>query len=496
MPVPPISALESAVLESNAISLGVSVESLMENAGRAVAEEAGHVLPKAPARVAILTGMGNNGGDGSTAAFYLQQWGHLPELWLLGSPEGIRTPAARHAFDRVRRRLPVHLGPPTAEELKPFPLVIDALLGTGQSGPLRGAYAAGAEAIARAQVPVLSVDVPSGEGSPDGVRATWTVALTAPKIGIEPERTGQLIVRDIGIPPKAREETGPGEFHYFRPPGPEGRAARVVILGGGPYSGAPALSGLAALRAGAERATLLCPSAIASEVGAYSPVLVVEKVGGDRFEPSDLPAVLEKLRAMRFHAVAVGMGAGRAPTTVEFFSRLLDALPPEVPVVVDADALEAATRPPKSEFRARPFVLTPNPGELHRLSGDPRELSEPERIGVVEGLAAANQVTFLAKGSPDVVASPGRRVVNRHHHPAATVAGVGDVLDGVVAALLAARVEPYAAARLAAYWVGDAGIRVFGRAGYGVLATDVLEELPVALIDGLRRIGRGQTSSP
>jgi ADP-dependent NAD(P)H-hydrate dehydratase / NAD(P)H-hydrate epimerase len=489
MPERAISALESAVIEANAIALGWSVATLMESAGRAVAEEAARVLPPAPSKVAIVAGSGNNGGDGSTAAFYLQQWGYAPELWMVRPASEIRSPASRQAFERIRRRLPTHLEVPAAGDLEGFPLLIDALLGTGQSGALREPYASACRAIRDSNAPVLSVDVPSGEGEPGAVRARWTVALTAPKTSAAGAEAGTIIVRDIGIPRVAREETGPGEFALFPRLGPSGRSARLVIFGGGPYAGAPALAGLAALRSGAERATIFTPASTSREVQSFSPTLVVEPLGEDHFRAGDVSRAVERLGQLRYGAIALGMGAGRDPETVDFFAQLLERLPKRVPCLLDADALEAVVRP-RIGSEERSLLLTPNAGELLRLAHRSGEPEEAERIGLVEGLASVHALTVLAKGAPDILGGPTRHLINRHHHPAASVAGVGDVLDGVGGALLAGGLDPFSAGRLAAYWVGDAGVRAFGLKSYGVLATDVIEALPTALADGLRRLGR------
>jgi NAD(P)H-hydrate epimerase len=481
-------ARDMAVMESNALALGVSIDNLMENAGRAVAEEVVRHLPQGSARVAVLAGTGNNGGDGTCAAFYLAQWGYAPEVWIVRAPAEIRSAPARRCYDRIAHRAPVHFGVPTPGELSGFPLALDALLGTGQSGELRPPYSVAVGSLRESGVPVLSVDVPSGLGAANAVRPRWTVTLTCLKVGMEPENSGEVVVRDIGIPRAAMTEAGPGEFHLFPLPPPTGRVGRVVVVGGGPYAGAPALTALAALRAGAERATVICPVSVAAQVQSFSPALVVFGVGSDRLKPESLPAVQRFLAENRHDALALGMGAGRAPSTVAALTELLRSLPPSTPVLVDADGLEAALAARPGAEPARPWVLTPNSGELLRLTRLPGPATTEERRSAAERLARENGLTVLAKGDPDEIADLDRSYVNRHHHPSGTVAGVGDLLSGVVAALLAQGLDPLSAARLGAYWVGDAGLRVFERKSYGLIATDILEELPSSLAEGLARI--------
>ncbi|HTT34711.1 MAG TPA: NAD(P)H-hydrate dehydratase [Thermoplasmata archaeon] len=489
----PISPAEMAVIERNAIALGVSLDALMENAGRAVAEEAVRHLPSPPARVAVLAGTGNNGGDGTCAAHYLGQWGYAPEIWIVRAPAEIRSPAARRCFDRAALEFPVHVGVPRPVELGEFALVIDALLGTGQAGALRLPYRDAVHAAREAGAPILSVDEPTGLGADDALRPRWTVALHGLKTGMTAERCGELVVRAIGIPPEAQAFTGPGEFlRYPAPSGAGGhpRPGRVVVIGGGPFAGAPALAALAALRAGAERATVLAPLPAADRVQGFSPDLVVRAVGEDHFRPADLPTLEAGLAEMTVDAVVVGMGIGRAAPTVEAMGKLLPALVARFPTVIDADALDAFAGPLPEEADRHPVVLTPNLTEFARALGGEAFGSADERLEEARRRAAARRVTLLVKGEEDLVTDARRSARNRHHPRALAVGGAGDLLAGVVGALLAKGLPGVAAGRLASYWVGEAGYRAAARAGPGLTATDVLEELAPTLVAGLERVGR------
>jgi NAD(P)H-hydrate epimerase len=486
----PLSSLEMSVVEQNSVALGITLDALMENAGRATAEEATRHLPSPPARVAVVAGTGNNGGDGTCAAFYLLQWGYSPEIWLVHPPVEIRSRAAQRCFDRVKNRVPVRIGVPRPEELATMPLIVDALLGTGQSGRLRPPIREAVTAIRTSGVPVLSVDVPTGITDPDGLRPSWTVTFTIPKEEMEEGKVGELSIRDIGMPPNAWRQTGPGEFHFFpAPKEPRGRNGRVIVIGGGPYTGAPALAGLAAMRAGAERATVVTPEIAAPAVRAASPNLIVRAAGSDRFRPQDVPGILEIVRSVPCGAVVLGMGAGAHPETTEALGAIIGALAPELPLVVDADAL-VALPPTPGESPAVGIVATPNSGEFERVFHGPPGGSLEERCAHAERVAQERGVTLLVKGSPDILTDGERTVGNSHHHLAMTVGGVGDVLGGVLGSLLAQGVRPLHAARLATYWTGEAGLRAAAHRGYGILATDVVEELPAALVVGLQRVER------
>jgi len=483
----PLTSTEMEVVEANAGALGVSVDALMERAGRAIAEEAIGHLTVTPGRVAIVAGAGNNGGDGTCAAHYLLEWGHRPELWLVRPPSQIYSHAARRCYERVAARLPVHVGIPTEKELQAFPLILDALLGTGQNGPLRSPYAEAVRAIVASRVPTLAVDVPTGTRDPAGLVPNWTVTL---KAEMDPTRAGEVSVRDIGIPPAAWSETGPGEFLFFPAStlNGQGRRGRVVVIGGGPYAGAPALAALAALRSGAERATVFAPGGAADRVQAFSPNLVVRAFGQGSFGAADVEPIVHALQAAPPEAVVLGMGAGADPATLTALGRLEAALAGHYPLVVDADALRSLPSAVGKVPPGAPLVATPNVGEFVRDFEGTRDSPEEKTRHHVAAVAQRFGMTLVRKGDPDIVSDGLVIVENRRHSPYQTVAGAGDVLGGVLGSLLAEGLPGVHAARLATYWVGEAGIRAGGSRGAGLLATDLLEELPATLVAGLGRV--------
>ncbi|MCI4323670.1 MAG: NAD(P)H-hydrate dehydratase [Thermoplasmata archaeon] len=476
---------EMAVLEANASARGASVDDLMEQAGRVVAEEVIARLSDRSKPVAVVAGSGNNGGDGTAAAFYLSQWGQSVELWLLKPPKDLRTAAARRCFDRARRRVPTHVGLPDREALQRSGLVVDAMLGIGQAGSLRPPYDEASKRIQASGRPIVSIDVPSGLGSPGAVVPHWTVTLTCPKVGMTPATCGEILVRSIGIPPEALDWTGPGEFLLFPISPGRARSARVVVIGGGPFAGAPALTAMAALRAGAERATVLVPEPASQAVQQFAPELVVRPIGRERFRPADVPGILAQLERERFEVVVLGMGFGRDPETLTFANVLVQSLRHRGPLVVDADALEAAWNAPEDPGSFG-IVATPNQGEYARLLGAPPPKDPVESIRVARESALARKLTLLVKGDPDLISDGSVVYRNGHHDPAISVSGVGDVLAGVTAALVAEGANGLEAARLAAYWVGEAGTRAASARSYGIIASDVLNELGPALADAIR----------
>ncbi len=374
-----------------------------------------------------------------------------------------------------------------------MPLVVDGLLGTGQGGRLRSPIRETVLAIRESRVPVLSIDLPTGVGDPDGLRPAWTVTLTCPKEEMLPETSGEVSIRDIGVPADAWRRTGPGEFLFFPPPtgrGDRGRTGRVVIVGGGPYAGAPALSALAALRSGAERATVLAPEGAADRVQSFSPNLVVRPFGVEHFRPTDVPEIVEFIRTSHPKAVALGMGAGAHADTVRAFAELERALVGTVPLLVDADGLAGLPRAEEIRESAKSpvVVATPNGGEYERYFRGSADGEPAARLERARATAADRHVTLVVKGEPDLLSDGESAFENGHHHPAMTVGGVGDVLGGVIVSLLAQGVYPLHAARLGTWWVGEAGTRMAARKSFGLTATDVIEELPGVLVTALERL--------
>jgi ADP-dependent NAD(P)H-hydrate dehydratase / NAD(P)H-hydrate epimerase len=482
---PPRSSLELAIAERNAQGLGVSVGTLMDNAGRAIAEELVAHFPDPAARIVVVAGAGNNGGDGATLVHHLLAGGRSPELWIVPGRAAIRSEPARLALASVEGRLKVRDGPPTPSDLAGAAVAVDALLGTGQSGALRGPYREAVATLRGAKVPILAVDLPTGFGGPDTLVPTWTVTLSTPKIGLSSTNGGEVTVRAIGLPDAAFDRTGPGEYLAYPRTKARGRNARLAVIGGGPYSGAPALAGLAALRAGAERVTLYVPEPAAGSIRAYSPDLVVVSSGRERLRPEDVPAILTGIREAKLPAVVMGMGLGRHSETREAAKMLLAALAGTTALVVDADALDSLpTTIPSTP--ASPVVVTPNVGEFSRIFAADATGSREARIGSAQAVSKARGITVVAKGSEDVLASGQRTATSGPHPPAMNVGGSGDVLAGVIGRLLAEDVDPFLAARLGTQWMGETGLLVASRLGDGLLATDLIEHLPLALQAGLR----------
>jgi len=350
------------------------------------------------------------------------------------------------------------------------------MLGTGVSGDLRDPEAGVAAAMNKAGSTVVSVDVPSGLDTETGrladnaVDPDRVVTFHESKPGLA-NLDAPVAVADIGIPAAAQAFVGPGDLlRLGRDPGAhKGAHGEVLVVGGGPYTGAPALAGQAALRAGADLVRVACPRAVAREVQGYSEALIVRRLEGSRLEPGHVDRLTEL--AADHDALVVGPGLGAAEGTLDAVEALLAAV--SGPVVVDADALGVVSG---LETEAS-LICTPHQGELAGMGG-PREDDWRARRDAVESFAADLSVTLLVTGRYDIVSDGTHTRVNRTGTPGMTVGGTGDVLAGVTGAL-AARLAPVDAAAVGAYAAGRAGD--LAATGDGLLPTDLLGSLPEAL---------------
>jgi NAD(P)H-hydrate epimerase len=472
-----ITGSEMAVVDANAAALGIPRKQLMESSGNAIASVAQELLDPG-ATVTIVAGRGNNGGDAFVAARFLESYDLRVQL--LGRPDSIGTEIARENWDaleaaeidreQVRDSTAVDLGDPD--------LVIDAMLGTGVTGALREPAATAAAAINDSDATVLSVDVPSGFDSeagtlPEGaVDPDHVVTFHATKPGLD-DLNAAVSVADIGIPEAAEEFVGRGDLLRLSrdPQSHKGDHGEVLVIGGGPYVGAPALAGQAALRAGADLVRVACPTAVAHEVQGYSEDLILRPVEGRQLEPGHVGQVMEF--AAEHDTLIIGPGLGSDESTLEAAEAILTAF--NGTAVVDADALQLV---PDIDTEAT-LVCTPHQGELAKMGG-PRAEDWRERRDAVEVFADQLGHTLLVKGAYDVVSNGERTRVNRTGNPGMTVGGTGDVLAGITGAL-AAQYEPVHAAALGAYTAGAAGDIVADERGHGLLASDLLDAIPTAM---------------
>jgi ADP-dependent NAD(P)H-hydrate dehydratase / NAD(P)H-hydrate epimerase len=482
-----LTADDVRVLDHNSAWHGVPPSLLMQNAGRAVAEETTRAFK--PKRVLVLAGLGNNGGDGAVAARHLADAGATVTVLYAGDPDRVQTGEARLARDTLdRRRIRVEAyrsATRLRHLLRESDVVVDALLGIGVAGDLREPIRTIVRLANASRRPVVSVDVPTGLGGRQAVRPRVTVTLHDRKVGMRPSNSGRVRVRAIGIPDAAAREVGPGDLavHYPRPlpESHKGENGRLLAVLGGPYTGAPLLGSLAALRTGCDIVRLYAPREAARAAQAHSPDLIVEPGREDRRLVVDDVDALEPLLE-RSGAVLTGSGLGTDRATQAAIERLLQLTQRRrLPIVLDADALVVAGRRPEL-LRGRPVLCTPHAGEYRRLAGE----AAPKGDGAETKVAAAARglrATILLKAPTAIVTDGERTRLARVHPRGLTPGGVGDVLAGAAAGLMAKGLEPFRSAAAASFLVGAAARRACDRQGWGARATDILAEVGPVLRD-------------
>jgi len=489
-------------------------EALMERAGLGVAEAMERRYgPALALRIVVLCGGGNNGGDGFVAARHLRARGAETHVGLIGERERVRGEARVH-LERLE-----HEGASVAEigseealerllgARARWDFALDALLGTGSRGGLEGMIACAAEKLRDlddAGTRVVAVDLPTGVHPDTGeiarraVRADLTVTFGHAKRGqwLYPGRAfvGSLEVVDIGLeaPTDAARfpvelATGIGIANLLPARDPrahKGMAGRVLIVGGSPgLTGAVTLAARGATRAGAGYVQCAVPEGLADLLAiklTSEMTLPAPQTAGRTLARAALDPV--RVWAERADSVLIGSGLSRDPESAALARALVAAR--ALPTVLDADGLNAyeGTEGFDSHSGA-PLVLTPHLGEMGRLTGDTPASLEARRIDAAREWAERWKAVVVLKGAPTVTAAPdGRATVNSTGNPGLATAGTGDVLAGMVAALLAQRLDPYDAARAAVHVHGLAGDRVAGMKGpLGLDAGDVAEAVPAAM---------------
>jgi NAD(P)H-hydrate epimerase len=491
-------AAEQRALDEWAITQrGIPGIELMERAGAGLTRLVAELVPAG--RIVVVCGKGNNGGDGFVAARLLRDQGRDVQVLLLGDAEELRADA-RTNYERLPGQAPEPFSP---EKLRGAAGVIDALLGTGFQGtprePAVSAIAAINEAGARATV--VACDVPSGvdastgEVEGDAVKAAATATFNAAKPGlwIAPGKThaGTVTVVDIGIP-----EGGPAEplvglidasvLESIPRRGADSTkfaAGSVLVCGGSTgLTGAPCLASEAAMRAGAGYVTACVPRSLNAifEIRLLEVMTAPLPDHDGALGPDAAAEVLE--RSGRVQSLVLGPGLGRAEGTVKL-ARMLTSRA-ELPLLLDADGLNAhAGAIEVLSERGAATVLTPHAGELARLLGSDSATVQRYRLASVREAAALSNAVVVLKGDDSIVAEPGgTAAVSRGGAPALATAGTGDVLSGVIGALLAKRVDPFRAACAGVFLHVAAGRLASESIGAeGVIARDVIEALPRAL---------------
>jgi hydroxyethylthiazole kinase-like uncharacterized protein yjeF len=485
---------------------GVPSLTLMENAGSAVAE---HVLThySTAQQIVVFCGKGNNGGDGFVAARRLHEQGKTVRVILFADRVDLQGDAAI-MFDKLPgMAIVAHSSEDVHGEgvrlALPADLYLDAILGTGFKPPVSGLYAEAIAILNASQTPVVAVDIPSGAEadamSPQaGLKAradsivTFTAARPAHVLGAL--TAGPTYVAEIGSPKSAVVSSlqlnviTAGDFAAMIAPRPaesnKGNYGHVLVVGGSVgKAGSVAMAGMSSLRAGAGLATVATPQSALSTIAGFYPELMTEPLAetGDGTIAANARERLEALVKGK-SVLAIGPGISRFPETSELVRTLVSQY--EVPVVLDADGLNAfEKRTEELSGKGRVLVITPHPGEMARLVGCSTADVQKDRLGVARQFAREHDVMVVLKGHRTlVVQADGEAWVNTTGNPGMSTGGTGDILTGMVAAMMAQNPKDVLLAVCAAVHLhGLAGDVMRGLVGeHSLVATDLLRGLPKA----------------
>lgn len=510
---------------------GIPSVCLMEAAGIALAnacveELGGDVRDKF---IVVLCGKGNNGGDGFVAARHLDSRGAYVYVCLIDClPSDLQGDAAIHYKCMPKRLTPPFLWP--ARDIEPYNrtistvlkklracrLVLDCIYGTGFRPPLSSQVFSLAREVNRLSIPVICCDIPSGvdadtgdDGDVEVFHATRTVTFAGLKRGLlqypGASYTGQITVSPIGIPTEVLNAaatatlTTPEWVRSKLPARVQSRDANkgrfgtvLVIAGSGGMAGAATLTALSALRAGAGLVHLALPASVLDTAAVLAPELVLHALPETPERSHGGEGALEKILqlAEKVDAVALGPGLGGNTVTKSFVQTFVQQLSVQKPLVIDADGLNAIAEAGETIFAQRTganTLLTPHPGEAGRLLGKETRMIQAERTETVREAAQKYRATVLLKGARTLIATnenANHLYINRSGSVTLATAGSGDVLTGVLAALLADRENKLSApdaARIGAFLHALAGEICEQKQGaVGTIATEIRDALPEA----------------
>lgn len=441
--------IEFQILDINADYYGLDFYELMTNAGGQVAkyisENIEQTIP-----VKFICGHGNNGGDGFVAARILKNEGFNVEVYYVKEP---KTDTSKRAFDTFKGDIrKIKKIPDVVEDSV---IMVDCLLGSGVIGQPRSPYKEIIDELNQFEN-IISVDVPSGFGTPISVKPSQTITFHEKKIGMNQDNCGEIIVVDVGFSSEIDELTGPGElllFPKFDSKKHKGQNGKVAVIGGGKYSGAAALAAIGAYRSGVDLVHVFVPEVSYEQVSSFAPELIVHKLEGNIITKS----VLDSIEGDEFDSIVIGPGMGKSNKSIEAVQGIINNFEN---VVLDADAIDMYN------FRQSNVLLTPHSGELIRLN------VQNDRSSLME-FAKSNNVSLLLKGEKDFITNGTYFKINTTGHPRMAVGGTGDLLSGLCGGLIAKGLSSFEAGRLAAYVMGKAGELCYEEYGAGFLPTDL-----------------------
>ena len=490
---------------------------LMENAGCGVVEEIerllGNVIDK---QVVIFCGKGNNGGDGYVIARHLYNRGAKVAVFLAGEKDKTKGDAFINL--RILEKMGIEIGEiASLEQIPSFPqldLIVDALLGTGVTGPVVGFLGELIDFMNRLNAPIISVDLPSGMETDTGavhgacVKAEMTVTMAHLKTGLlfSPARdlAGQIVIVDISVPPEVSQQLHDHRF-LLEPEDIRSRlpirkldahktsCGKVVVFAGSVgMTGAATLTAISSLQIGAGLTKLGIPASLNPILEQKLTEVMTVPLAETNQQSISLKAKEQISELLNWADVlAVGPGLSTHPDTVEFVKWLLSSI--NKPMVLDADGLNALSNSPEliKNYPAD-LIITPHPGELARLINRAISDIQQDRLNIIRKFAKEWGKVIVLKGGPTVIAAPnGDLFINSTGNPGLATGGSGDVLTGMIAGLLAQKLSALDAALVGVYLHGLAGdLAAEDLSEMGMIAGDICDYLPAAIndVEGFRAV--------
>ena len=503
-----IQAMDRETIENFGVPGIVLMECAGRGATRILAEKC---IRTADLNVGVMAGRGNNGGDGFVIARYLTFRGIPVTVYLLSVKEKVKGDAAANLALLSKLDIPVVELPDIEsfqkhkEEIQQHDIWVDAILGTGLNSDVTGYFKTVIETINDLNKPVFAVDIPSGLNSDTGqpcgccVHADVTATFAFAKIGhlVYPGTayTGDLNIIDIGIPPHIAKAVDPKQhlltehvlhdlIYQRRPDTHKGTTGHVLVIAGSPgKTGAAAMTAMSAMRVGAGLVTL----GIARSLNAIAEMQVLEAMTAPLPETvsgilgAGAEKVILELSAGK-KCVALGPGLGQADETRQLLLEILPKI--KIPIVIDADGINNLSGNVEILKDCHgPLVLTPHPGEMARLTATSVAAVQTDRIACARNFATEFQVHLVLKGARTIVAHPdGHVFINPTGNSGMASGGMGDILTGIIAGLIAQGYQPDEAARLGTYMHGAAADSLADNmAPFGYLASEVMNAIPTQL---------------
>ena len=486
--------------------LGIQSETLMRNAGNAVAEKVKKMLAvDSGIRVLLLCGKGNNGGDGYAAAELLVSWGFDCFIYSSVAQNQISGEAKTFHDRCAESGLEITYELKSSDiSLSDFDLILDGLLGTGIKGQVRPDTAEWIYAINESNVPILSIDIPSGVNGDSGqisgsaVKADITVTLGFLKQGIvlEPGASlaGEITVADIGYPEEAFDKLKTDKKlinhtlakQSLTPPLPDTykhRQGKVLVIAGSiGFTGACCLTSNGALRTGAGLVIAAVPASLNIIYESKLTEVITAPLsdgGSGHFRLDDFAILEEKLEWC--DTLIIGPGLGTDNESLDFAKAVLDKC--SKPILIDADALRLFHGNLDLFGKLKSdFVITPHHGEAAQLLNVEKEVVAFDPFGFALEVSSKIGGTIVLKGAPTLVATDNSITANITGHQGLATGGSGDVLSGIIGSLMAQGLKPSDAAKLGALIHGEAADHLLDTHGYrGLIAEDLLDEIPTII---------------